>query len=65
MITKFGKFIHIRCYVFLFLPQMCSKHGRRAILAYILILLLNGPSKNIVKNIGVLSESLVCNQVKR
>ncbi|XP_071579908.1 DC-STAMP domain-containing protein 2 [Temnothorax nylanderi] len=52
----------VRCIVFLLLPQFFSKRGRQALMAYAFILTLTGPAKNILHNISVLSESLVCGQ---
>ncbi|KAL6261589.1 hypothetical protein P5V15_006676 [Pogonomyrmex californicus] len=52
----------VRCIVFLLLPQFFSKRGRQALMAYAFILTLTGPAKNILHNIGVLSESLACGQ---
>ncbi|XP_012059688.1 PREDICTED: uncharacterized protein LOC105622889 [Atta cephalotes] len=52
----------VRCIVFLLLPQFFSKRGRQALIAYAFILTLTGPSKNILHNISILSESLACGQ---
>ncbi|RZC33618.1 DC-STAMP domain-containing protein 2-like [Asbolus verrucosus] len=53
---------HIRCIVFLTLPQFFSKRGRQALLAYAFILAITGPAKNTLNNMGILSESLACGQ---
>ncbi|KOX69325.1 DC-STAMP domain-containing protein 2, partial [Melipona quadrifasciata] len=50
------------CVVFLLLPQLFSKRGRQALMAYAFILALTGPVKNTLHNTGVLSESLACAQ---
>ncbi|XP_018046467.1 PREDICTED: LOW QUALITY PROTEIN: uncharacterized protein LOC108685963 [Atta colombica] len=52
----------LKCIVFLLLPQFFSKRGRQALIAYAFILTLTGPSKNILHNISILSESLACGQ---
>ncbi|KAL2719595.1 DC-STAMP domain-containing protein 2-like [Vespula squamosa] len=52
----------VRCVVFLLLPQFFSKRGRQALIAYAFILTLTGPGKNMLRNINVLTESLVCGQ---
>ncbi|KAI4499686.1 hypothetical protein M0802_005256 [Mischocyttarus mexicanus] len=39
-----------------------SKRGRQALVAYAFILTLTGPGKNVLRNINVLTESLVCGQ---
>lgn len=52
------------CLVFLLLPQFFSKRGRQALIAYVFILAFSGPVKNTLHNIGVLSESLACAQVR-
>ncbi|XP_076366520.1 DC-STAMP domain-containing protein 2-like isoform X1 [Tachypleus tridentatus] len=54
--------IHMRCVLFLMLPELFSKQGRTALLAYIYLLLLSGPMNNAVQNIEVLSESIACGQ---
>ncbi|XP_066262197.1 uncharacterized protein [Euwallacea similis] len=52
----------VRCIVLLALPQFFSKRGRQALLAYAFVLALTGPTRNIVNNLGILSESLACGQ---
>ncbi|XP_066142810.1 DC-STAMP domain-containing protein 2-like [Euwallacea fornicatus] len=52
----------VRCIVLLALPQFFSKRGRQALLAYAFVLALAGPTRNIVNNMGILSESLACGQ---
>nr|XP_022915645.1 DC-STAMP domain-containing protein 2-like [Onthophagus taurus] len=53
---------NVRCIVFLTLPQLFSKRGRQALLAYAFILAITGPAKNTLNNMGILSESLACGQ---
>ncbi|XP_015180557.1 PREDICTED: uncharacterized protein LOC107068552 [Polistes dominula] len=55
-------FSGVRCVVFLLLPQFFSKRGRQALIAYAFILTLTGPGKNVLRNVSVLTESLVCGQ---
>ncbi|XP_014607665.1 PREDICTED: uncharacterized protein LOC106788694 [Polistes canadensis] len=55
-------FTGVRCVIFLLLPQFFSKRGRQALIAYAFILTLTGPGKNVLRNISVLTESLVCGQ---
>ncbi|KAG5882313.1 hypothetical protein JTB14_019337 [Gonioctena quinquepunctata] len=52
----------IRCVVLLTLPHFFSEKGRQALLAYALILVVSGPAKNTLNNLGILSESLACGQ---
>ncbi|EEB18012.1 conserved hypothetical protein [Pediculus humanus corporis] len=54
--------VKIRCTVFLCIPQLFSKRGRQALLAYAFILALSGPAKNTLHNVEVMSESLACGQ---
>lgn len=54
---------YFSCIVFLTLPQLFSKRGRQALLAYAFILAITGPAKNTLNNMGILSESLACGQV--
>lgn len=56
-------FKSMRCFFFLLLPQVFSKRGRAAVVAYVLMLTLLGPTKNLVNNIDVMAESLSCGQV--
>lgn len=58
-------FKSIRCFLFLLLPQVFSKQGRAAIVAYVFLLTVTGPVRNLVDNIDVMSESLSCGQVGR
>ncbi|XP_023019209.2 DC-STAMP domain-containing protein 2 [Leptinotarsa decemlineata] len=52
----------IRCIVLLTLPHFFSEKGRQALLAYALILVISGPAKNTLNNMGILNESLACGQ---
>ncbi|KAL0277047.1 UNVERIFIED_CONTAM: hypothetical protein PYX00_004468 [Menopon gallinae] len=54
--------VKIRCTVLLCIPQLFSKRGRQALLAYAFILALSGPAKNTLHNVEVMSESLACGQ---
>ncbi len=53
----------VRCLFLLGLPQLFNSKGRAALLAYLVVLALSGPGKNTVRNMEVLTESLVCGQV--
>ncbi|XP_031776330.1 DC-STAMP domain-containing protein 2-like [Apis florea] len=53
----------LTCVVFLLLPQLFSRRGKQALMAYAFILALTGPVKNTLHNMGILSESLSCAQV--
>ncbi|CAH1169930.1 unnamed protein product, partial [Phaedon cochleariae] len=52
----------VRCVVLLTLPHFFSEKGRQALLAYALVLVVTGPAKNTLNNVGILSESLACGQ---
>ncbi|CAN7938934.1 unnamed protein product [Ixodes hexagonus] len=54
----------VRCLTLLLLPQLFSKEGRMALLAYIYFLVLTGPSENFTANVEVLSRGLSCGQEK-
>lgn len=56
-------FKSLRCFFFLLLPQVFSKRGRAAIIAYAYLLTVAGPTKNLVENVHVLSASMSCGQV--
>lgn len=45
------------------MPVIFSKKGRKVLLGYILVLAVNGPAKNTLNNMGILSESLTCTEV--
>jgi 4-amino-4-deoxy-L-arabinose transferase-like glycosyltransferase len=52
-----------KCVVLLMLPQLCSKRGRAGLIAFAVLLTLNGPFKNTCSNIKDLSRSISCGQV--
>lgn len=51
------------CFFSLLLPQICSRKGRTVIVAYVFILTLRYPTKNLLHNIEVLTDSISCGQV--
>lgn len=51
-----------QCVTFLMVPQVLSKRGRAATVAYVFVLAINGPAKNTVANIDVLGKALSCSQ---
>lgn len=51
-----------RCIYFLLIPQIFSKRGRSAVVAFAFILAFSGPTRNILKNVEVLSRSISCGQ---
>lgn len=53
------------CFFSLLLPQICSKKGRTVIVAYVFVLTLKYPMKNLLHNIEVLTDSISCGQVRR
>ncbi|EDS42666.1 conserved hypothetical protein [Culex quinquefasciatus] len=53
-----------QCITLLMVPQMLSKRGRIALIAYVFVLALSGPARNTVENIGLMSESLICSQAQ-
>ncbi|XP_067118589.1 DC-STAMP domain-containing protein 2-like [Centruroides vittatus] len=54
--------VRIRCVVLLMLPQLFSRSGRNALLAFAYLLVLSGPMKNVIKNTDVLAGSIACGQ---
>ncbi|CAG9828968.1 unnamed protein product [Diabrotica balteata] len=52
----------VRCVVLLTLPHFFSERGRQLLVAYALLLVISGPAKNTLNNLGILSESLACGQ---
>ncbi|KAH9369071.1 hypothetical protein HPB48_002585 [Haemaphysalis longicornis] len=54
----------VRCLVLLTLPQMFSREGRLALMAYVYFLVLTGPAENFAANVEVLSRGLSCGQEK-
>nr|XP_018907459.1 PREDICTED: DC-STAMP domain-containing protein 2-like [Bemisia tabaci] len=51
---------NVRCVVLMALPELFTQRGRQALLAYALLLTMTGPSKNVLHNTKVLTESLAC-----
>jgi protein-S-isoprenylcysteine O-methyltransferase Ste14 len=54
-----------RCFFFLLIPQMLSKKGRTAVIAYAFYITFSGPMRNLTANVGVLSDCIACGQVRR
>nr|XP_037278203.1 DC-STAMP domain-containing protein 2-like [Rhipicephalus microplus] len=54
----------VRCLMLLTLPQLFSREGRLALMAYIYFLVLTGPAENFAANVEVLSRGLSCGQEK-
>lgn len=53
------------CFFSLLIPQICSRRGRAVMVAYIFVLTLKYPTKNLLHNIEVLTDSISCGQVTR
>ena len=53
-----------RCVVLLMVPQLSTKQGRSAIVAYAFYIALTGPSVNLLKNVEILSDCMMCAQVR-
>lgn len=53
------------CFFSLLLPQICSRKGRTVIVAYVFVLTLKYPTKNLMHNIEILTDSISCGQVIR
>uniref|UniRef100_A0A182N932 Uncharacterized protein n=1 Tax=Anopheles dirus TaxID=7168 RepID=A0A182N932_9DIPT len=51
-----------RCVTMLLVPQFLSKRGRAALIGYIFLLTLTGPTANTMHNVEVLGETLSCTQ---
>lgn len=51
------------CFFSLLLPQLCSRRGRTVMVAYVFVLTLKYPTKNLLNNIEVLTDSISCGQV--
>ena len=51
-----------RCVTMLLVPQFLSKRGRAALIGYIFLLTLTGPTANTMVNVEVLGETLSCTQ---
>lgn len=54
-----------QCIFMLTIPQIISKRGRMFLIATAFLISLSGPTKNLLRNGEILSESLSCSQVKR
>ncbi|CAB3367403.1 Hypothetical predicted protein [Cloeon dipterum] len=50
----------VRCVVLLLLPQLASKRGRHALVAFAFILAINGPAANTIHNMHETAHSLTC-----
>lgn len=53
----------VRCATLLVLPQLSSKRGRQAIVAFAFILTITGPVANTVDNMEETAQSLTCGLV--
>ncbi|XP_055538451.1 DC-STAMP domain-containing protein 2 [Wyeomyia smithii] len=53
---------NFQCLMLLMIPQILSKRGRAAMIAYVFVLTLNGPARNTVANINVLGRAMTCGQ---
>ncbi|XP_050072908.1 DC-STAMP domain-containing protein 2-like [Anopheles maculipalpis] len=51
-----------RCVSMLLVPQFISKRGRAALIGYIFLLTVTGPTANTMHNVEVLGETLSCTQ---
>uniref|UniRef100_A0A182Q9M9 Dendritic cell-specific transmembrane protein-like domain-containing protein n=1 Tax=Anopheles farauti TaxID=69004 RepID=A0A182Q9M9_9DIPT len=51
-----------RCVTMLLVPQFLSKRGRAALIGYIFLLTVTGPTVNTMHNVEVLGETLSCTQ---
>uniref|UniRef100_A0A182MJG8 Dendritic cell-specific transmembrane protein-like domain-containing protein n=1 Tax=Anopheles culicifacies TaxID=139723 RepID=A0A182MJG8_9DIPT len=51
-----------RCVTMLLVPQFLSKRGRAALIGYIFLLTVTGPTANTMHNVEVLGETLSCTQ---
>lgn len=52
-----------QCIFMLTIPQIVSKRGRMFLIAAAFLIALSGPTKNLLRNGEILSESLSCSQV--
>jgi hypothetical protein len=55
--------IRVRCATLLVLPQLSSKRGRQAIVAFAFLLTITGPVANTVSNMEETAQSLTCGLV--
>ncbi|XP_062549952.1 DC-STAMP domain-containing protein 2 isoform X2 [Armigeres subalbatus] len=51
-----------QCVTLLMVPQILSKRGRTASVAYAFVLTMNGPARNTIANVDVLGQALSCSQ---
>ena len=61
VLITFHKFS--QCIFMLTIPQIISKRGRMFLIATAFLISFSGPTKNLLKNSEILSESLSCSQV--
>ncbi|XP_058122997.1 DC-STAMP domain-containing protein 2-like [Anopheles ziemanni] len=52
----------VRCITVLLVPQFLSKRGRAALIGYIFLLTVTGPTENTMRNVEVLGGTLSCTQ---
>uniref|UniRef100_A0A182PL79 Uncharacterized protein n=1 Tax=Anopheles epiroticus TaxID=199890 RepID=A0A182PL79_9DIPT len=52
----------VRCVTVLLVPQFLSKRGRAALIGYIFLLTVTGPTANTMVNVEILAETLSCTQ---
>uniref|UniRef100_A0AAG5D723 Uncharacterized protein n=1 Tax=Anopheles atroparvus TaxID=41427 RepID=A0AAG5D723_ANOAO len=52
----------VRCITVLLVPQFLGKRGRAALIGYIFVLTVTGPTENTMRNVEVLGETLSCTQ---
>lgn len=52
-----------QCIFMLTIPQIVSKRGRMFLIATAFLIALSGPTRNVIRNGEILSESLSCSQV--
>ncbi|KAL1123546.1 hypothetical protein AAG570_002623 [Ranatra chinensis] len=48
------------CFYMMLLPSVFSRSGRNAVTAYAIILVLTGPARNVLFNVQILTEALIC-----
>ncbi|XP_058828490.1 DC-STAMP domain-containing protein 2-like [Topomyia yanbarensis] len=53
-----------QCLTLLMVPQILSKRGRAAMIAYAFVLAINGPARNAIANIDAVGEAITCGQQK-
>ncbi|XP_053687022.1 DC-STAMP domain-containing protein 2 [Sabethes cyaneus] len=53
---------NFQCLTLLMIPQILSKRGRAAMVAYLFVLALNGPARNTIANVNVLGQAMTCGQ---